>query len=230
MAQQQSANPLHRQDRHTEAGNRPPDHLSATDEDAPSRAIDTPRSSQPKAPFDVFTPKGFRPFYPPGPEPATSSEDLPDNPFNPRGGPSQSLPQQATPLTSEQGTLTVEQMADPVQRADIAATQDGLAPDDPSNPRGTPDYIVEGLTDPDAETMIHQISPTTAPVGVDPITVELLGQGFPLDAQAMIDGAPATSTTVTNPNRIHATFLPDVAGVKQITVGDSAPIPFEVTA
>lgn len=224
-----SNTPLHRQDRHTEAGQRPPDHLSATDEDAPSRLIDRERSSPPKAPFDVFTPKGFRPFFPEGPTPIESSELLPDNPFNPRGGPSLSLPQQATPLTSEQGVMSIEDMADPERRANIAATQDGLAPDDPSNPRDTPDYIVEGLTDPDADTMIHQISPTTTPVSVTPVTVELLGQGFAPDAQAMIDGVAATSTTITNPNRLHAQFIPDTAGVKQITVGDSAPIPFEVT-
>jgi hypothetical protein len=137
------ANPLHRQDRLTPSPSRPPEHLSATDEDDPRREIDNARSSGPKAPFDVFTPKGFRPFYPPQPEPVQSSELLPDNPFNPKGGPSLSLPQQATPLTSDQGVMSLEDMADDQRRRDIAATQDGLAPDDPSNPRGTPDYIIE---------------------------------------------------------------------------------------
>ena len=130
---------LHR----TPATNRPPDHLSATDEDRPNLALQHERSSGPKAPFDVLTPKGWRPFYPEGPEPITSTELLPDNPFNPKGGPSLSLPQQATPLTSDQGVMTIEDMADDQRRLDIAATQDGLAPDDPANPRGTPDYIVE---------------------------------------------------------------------------------------
>jgi hypothetical protein len=136
-------NPLHRPDRQTPSPNRPPEHLSATDEDDPRREIDNERSAPRKAPFDVFTPKGFRPFYPDGPEPVTSTELVPDNPFNPRGGPSLSLPQQATPLTSDQGVMTIEDMADDQRRLDIAATQDGLAPDDPTNPRGTPDYIIE---------------------------------------------------------------------------------------
>lgn len=217
--------------RHPTPG-RPPDHLSATDEERPTDALKQARSSPPKAPFEVFTPKGFRPFYPPQPEPIdTLSDEYPkeDNPLNPRGGPSLSLPQQATPLTSQQGVLSVEDMADESRRREIAATQDGLAPDDPMNPRGTPDYIVEGLTDPDAATTIHQVTPTTTPVSNTPITLELLGQGFPPDADVMIDGTAATSTTFTNPNRAHAEFIPDTAGVKQITVGDSAPIPFEVT-
>jgi hypothetical protein len=136
-------NALQRPDQRSQ--HRPADHLSATDEDQPNNlALEQARSSPPKAPFDVFTPKGFRPFYPPGPEPIVSSELVPDNPFNPRGGPSQSLPQQATPLTSLQDVMTVEEMADDALARDIAATQDGLAPDDPRNPRGTPDYIVEG--------------------------------------------------------------------------------------
>jgi hypothetical protein len=127
-----------------EAG-RPPDHLSATDEDHRNANLDHARSSGPKAPFDVLTPKGFRPFYPQQPEPAVSSERIDaDNPFNPKGGPSQSLPQQATPLTSLQGVLSLDDMADNQRTLDIAATQDGLAPDEPRNPRGTPDYIVEG--------------------------------------------------------------------------------------
>jgi hypothetical protein len=161
-------NPLHRQDRHNPPSpNRPPDHLSATDEDAPSRAIDTPRSSQPKAPFDVFTPKGFRPFYPPGPEPVQSSELLPDNPFNPRGQPSLSLPQQATPLTSEQGAMSIEDMADDTRRREIAATQDGLAPDDPSNPRGTPDYIVEDHLDTNRPGEDHPLPEPPPPETLD---------------------------------------------------------------
>lgn len=124
---------------------RPPDHLSATDEERPTDALKEARSSPPKAPFDVFTPKGFRPFYPEEPEPNVSSTETPpaDNPFNPRGGPSLSLPQQATPLTSDQGVLSVEEMADPALYNEIVTAQDGLAPDDPRNPRGTPDYIVE---------------------------------------------------------------------------------------
>ena len=146
------ANEHHRQDRPASPptepppSNRPPEHLSATDEDQPNLALQAERSSGAKAPFDVFTPKGFRPFYPPEPDPAAtqSSETNPhDNPFNPKGGPSLSLPQQATPLTSHQGVLSIDEMADPDEYLEIAATQDGLAPDDPRNPRGTPDYIVE---------------------------------------------------------------------------------------
>jgi len=122
---------------------RPPEHLSATDEDHRNENLDYARSSGPKAPLEVLTPKGFRPFFPSEPEPACSSERIEaDNPFNPKGGPSQSLPQQATPLTSLQGVLSLEDMADNQRTLDIAATQDGLAPDEPRNPRGTPDYIV----------------------------------------------------------------------------------------
>ena len=124
---------------------RDPSHLSATDEDRPNLALQTERSSGPKA--DVFTPRGFKPFFPPSPEPIQSDELNPhDNPFNPKGQPSLSLPQQATPLTSEQGVLSIEDMADDKRYREIAATQDGLAPDDPRNPRGTPDYVVEGAS------------------------------------------------------------------------------------
>jgi hypothetical protein len=124
---------------------RPPGHLSASDEDHRNANLDHERSTGPKAPFDVLTPRGWRPFFPPGPEPVRSSESPPaDNPFNPHGGPSQSLPQQATPLISRQGVLSLGEMADHQHYLDIAATQDGLAPDDPRNPRGTPDYITGG--------------------------------------------------------------------------------------
>lgn len=217
--------------RHPAQG-RPPDHLSATDEERPTDALKQARSSPPKAPFEVFTPKGFRPFYPPGPEPVSSqSDEYPeaDNQLNPRGGPSQSLPQQATPLTSQQGVLSVEDMADEPRRREIAATQDGLAPDDPMNPRGTPDYIVEGLTDPANPTVIQQVTPTTTPVSNEPISLDIVGIGFPPDADVTIDGASATSTQFVNPNRLYAQFIPDTAGVKQIAVGDCEPVPFEVT-
>jgi hypothetical protein len=220
-------NPLHRQDRHTPAGNRPPDHLSASDEDAPSRAIDTPRSSPPKAPFDVFTPKGFKPFYPDHPEPPQSSEYLPDNPFNPRGGPSQSLPQQATPLTSEQGAMSIEDMADPVRAYNIAMTQDGLAPDNPQNPRGTPDYIVEGVTDPDAEPGIHSIQPTSGTVGT-PVTLTVLGQGFTNASAISVDGTPLAATNFVNGNRLTGDYTPDIAGTKQVSVDGLPSQPFEV--
>ena len=55
--------------------------------------------------FEVDTPEGRRPFIPPseGSPPDTESTQVPDNPDNPRGRPSLSLPQQATPLTSQQG-------------------------------------------------------------------------------------------------------------------------------
>jgi hypothetical protein len=223
-----SNTPLHRQDRNTPAGDRPADHLSASDEDAPSRAIDTPRSSPPKAPFDVFTPKGFKPYYPPGPEPVQSSELLPDNPLNPRGGPSLSLPQQATPLTSEQGAMSIEDMADPVRAYNIAMTQDGLAPDNPQNPRGTPDYIVEGITDPDAETQIHTISPSTTPVSNTPITLTVTGIGFDPSAKVTVDGAEQ-ATTVASANRLTAEYTPNTAGQKQITVDGCPAKPLTVT-
>ena len=137
--------PHHRTDGRTQS-TRPPEHLSATDEDRPNLALQQERSSGPKAPFDVFTPKGWKPYFPEAPDPQAtqSSETVPDNPFNPRGQPSLSLPQQATPLTSQQDILSIDEMADAQVYLDIAATQDGLAPDDPRNPRGTPDYIVEG--------------------------------------------------------------------------------------
>lgn len=98
-------------------------------------------------PFEVDTPLGARPFVPPGPEPAPrpkdeEGQDLPDNPLNPRGKPSLSLPQQATPLTSDQGVLSEADLHDP-KKIDELMVQDGLAPDSPLNPRGTPDYIVD---------------------------------------------------------------------------------------
>jgi hypothetical protein len=102
------------------------------------------------APFEVNTPLGPRPFVPPGPELAPrpkddGGNDLPDNPENPRGKPSLSLPQQATPLTSHQGVLAeadlTDTLADPA-KLDRLMAQDGLAPDNPLNSRGTPDYIV----------------------------------------------------------------------------------------
>jgi len=131
---------------------RPPDHLSASDEDHRNANLDHERSTGPKAPFDVLSSRGWKPFYPPGPEPAVSSESPPaENPFNPHGGPSQSLPQQATPLISQQGVMSLEDMADPQKSLNIAATQDGLAPDDPRNPRGTPDYIIGGAPPPPPE-------------------------------------------------------------------------------
>jgi hypothetical protein len=130
---------------------RPRDHLSASDEDHRNANLDYARSSGPKAPLEVLTPKGFRPFYPPEPDPnaCRSSERIEaDDVLNPRGGPSQSLPQQATPLESQQGVMSSEDMADPQRRLNIAATQDGIALDNPANPRGTPDYLVEGWNSP----------------------------------------------------------------------------------
>src|SRR5205085_11113254 len=70
----------------------------------------------PLGPFEVETPLGARPFVPPEPELAPRPYDpetdgpLPDNPDNPRGKPSLSLPQQATPLTSHQGVLTEDDL------------------------------------------------------------------------------------------------------------------------
>jgi hypothetical protein len=102
-----------------------------------------------KALFEVDTPLGLRPFVPPGPEPSPrpkdeEGNDLPDNPLNPRGKPSLSLPQQATPLTSDQGVLEQAKLYDrSPETVNEIMVSDGLAPDDPENPRGTPDYIVE---------------------------------------------------------------------------------------
>ena len=122
--------------------------LSATDEDHASRALSEARENIPAG--HVLTTKGHRPYYPDGPsDEAAQSPDLtPDNPFNPRGGHSLSLPQQATPLTSLQGVLTHDEIdvrTDEDRKAfeDLIIVQDGLAPDDPRNPRGTPDYIIE---------------------------------------------------------------------------------------
>src|SRR4051812_42694208 len=110
MVDQPHPQNLQRQDPRQQS-DRPPDHLSATDEERPTDALKEARSSPPKAPFDVFTPRGFRPFSPPSPEPVSElSDEYPqaDNPFNPKGQSSLSLPQQATPLTSEQGALSIE--------------------------------------------------------------------------------------------------------------------------
>jgi len=105
-----------------------------------------------KAPFEVDTPLGPRPFIPPGPEPAPrpkndEGNDLPDNPQNPRGKSSLSLPEQATPLTSDQGVLAEADLHDPAKINEVMV-QDGLAPDNPLNPRGTPDYFVSDIVDP----------------------------------------------------------------------------------
>jgi len=112
-----------------------------------------------KALFEVDTPKGRRPYIPPGPEPTDRplSDDgspLPDNPDNPRGKPSLSLPQQATPLTSKQGVMSAEDVAhlDDPEKVNEIMLQDGLAPDNPLNPKGSPDYILgeEAPPPPDA--------------------------------------------------------------------------------
>ena len=109
-----------------------------------------------KALFEVDTPEGRRPFVPPGPEPTDRPTDendqpLPDNPDNPRGKPSLSLPQQATPITSRQGVMRQEDLEDPAKTNEIML-QDGLAPDNPMNPKGTPDYIVGEQPPPTNET------------------------------------------------------------------------------
>lgn len=101
-----------------------------------------------KALFEVDTPQGRRPFIPPGPEPAPRPEGMAeDDVLNPKGQPSLSLPQQATPLTSQQGVSAPEDLEDPNKINEIMV-QDGLAPDNPLNPRGTPDYVVEPHVDP----------------------------------------------------------------------------------
>ena len=73
-------------------------------------------------------------------------------------------------MTSRQDVLTAEEMSDLPTYLDIAATQDGLAPDDPRNPRGTPDYIVEGpspQSNPDDQQhdgrTSHEADPTHEP-------------------------------------------------------------------
>ena len=71
----------------------------------------------------------------------------PDNPKNPRGKSSLSLPEQATPLTSDQGVLAEADLHDPAKINEVMV-QDGLAPDNPLNPRGTPDYFVSDIVDP----------------------------------------------------------------------------------
>src|SRR3954453_19779825 len=101
-----------------------------------------------KALFEVETPLGSRPYIPPGPEPAPrpkddEGNDLPDNPQNPRGKPSLSLPQQATPLTSAQGVLEQAKLYDrSPEVVNEIMVSDGLAPDDPENPRVSAAYIV----------------------------------------------------------------------------------------
>lgn len=115
----------------------------------PTQNTPTPEDTPPPplGPFEVETPLGARPYIPEGPEPAPrpkdeEGNDLPDNPQNPRGKPSLSLPQQATPLTSDQGVLSQAELYDPSpEKVDKIMLQDGLAPDTPENPRGTPDYI-----------------------------------------------------------------------------------------
>jgi hypothetical protein len=123
-------------------------HLSATDEDQSRLTIpgrDLVRRREELEPNMVLTSKGPLPFFPEGPtQPESDEYPEADNPFNPKGQPSQHYPQQATPLLSKQDVLSIEEMTDPQIYMDIAATQDGLAPDEPRNPRGTPDYIVEG--------------------------------------------------------------------------------------
>ncbi len=207
--------------------------LSASEEDHGLWRDTPPPPPAAEMPFAVPTTKGFQPFYPP---PDSAPPDSPeqhrpenDNPLNPKGGPSLSLPQQATPLTSQQGTLSPEDMIDERRARDIAMTQDGLAPDNPAYPRGTPDYIVEGVTDPDADLIVQQISPTTAPVSNTPISLEIIGVGFQPDSVVSIDGTVSASTGYINQNRLTAEFIPDTAGIKQVSVDGAPPIPFEVT-
>lgn len=121
--------------------------LSASEEDHGLWRTTPPPPPAAEVPFAVATTQGYRPFFPPPDSQPPASPEAHrlenDNPFNPKGGPSLSLPQQATPLTSDQGVMSPEDMIDPVRSREIAAVQDGLAPDNPENPRGTPDYIVE---------------------------------------------------------------------------------------
>jgi len=195
------------------------------------RTADIP-PTPPDVPFPVLTPHGWEPYFPPpdSAPPPSPEAHVPenDNPLNPKGGPSLSYPQQATPLTSQQGVLAPEDLLDENAYRELVTVQNGLAPDDPRNPKGTPDYIVEGLTDPDADTIIHQLNPATTPVSLTPITLEVLGQGFAPDAEILLDGV-ALPTTFVTPNRLTAALTPDIAGVKQITVGDATAVPFEVT-
>src|SRR3954469_7562336 len=86
-----------------------------------------------KALFEVDTPTGRKPFVPPEPTPTPGLLDdegnpIEDNLYNPRGQPSLSLPQQATPLTSQQGVMDPVDLDDPNKINEIMV-QDGLAPD-----------------------------------------------------------------------------------------------------
>lgn len=128
--------------------------LSAADIDHPATL---PRNIQDEmaAPLDggdiagprVWTTDGWQPYVAEEVNPPTSPEETPLNPWNPKGQPSLSLPQQTTPLTSEQGVISNEDLADR-ERLDALMVEDGLTPDNPYNPKGTPDYITSPHTDP----------------------------------------------------------------------------------
>lgn len=179
------------------------------------------RSSPPKALFEVFTPEGLKPYVPFGPEPRfTPERTLPENPLNPRGGPSPSLPQQASPIGSRQGVLSEEELALPQHELNsLVSAQDGLAPDNPYNPKGTPDYIVETITDPDAETTPHQLQPNQTPVANTPITLTITGMGFDDSCTVSIDGTPQTVNFV-NQNRLTVEYTPNTAGTFPVHVDD----------
>ena len=123
----------------------------------PHSKDDEARQSHPvkgKALFEVETPQGRRPYVadepteiPNPPDTLNPDQEAKDNPDNPRGRPSLSLPQQTTPLQSQQGVFAREDLEDPAKTNEIML-QDGLAPDNPLNPHGTPDYIVEGTPPP----------------------------------------------------------------------------------
>lgn len=128
--------------------------LSATDLDHPETLPAEIRDEM-AAPLDggdipgerVWTTDGWRPFIAETPEPITSPEATPSNPWNPKGQPSLSLPQQTTPLTSEQGVISNEDLADR-ERLEALMVEDGAVPDNPYNPKGTPDFFVEPHMDP----------------------------------------------------------------------------------
>lgn len=95
----------------------------------------------------VFTTRGWLPYVAEEPAPIDSPENTGSNPLNPKGFPSLSLPQQTTPLTSQQGVISNEDLADQ-PRLDALMAEDGPIPDNPYNPKGTPDAFLEPHMEP----------------------------------------------------------------------------------
>jgi hypothetical protein len=135
--------------------------LSASDLDNPRTDPDLQRELFEERPpgagvSQVFTSDGYKPYIADGPAEIQSDETpLADNPLNPKGQPSLSYPQQTTPLTSAQGVISGEDLANR-ETMEALLVGDGAIPDNPLNPKGSPDFLVAPQPLPAQEALRQQ--------------------------------------------------------------------------